>query len=341
MKLEKVKEYANQKGLYPLFFDKDIDTKTKHDYADNEGYRYSLTFDEIKDKRSNHYIVRPENPYTIYNIQKYIANHGSNTKLLSTTWEDSHKKLQLKCGECGREYEARWYHIYKNHKFQCNKCGYKNPYNRKSIEDAKKICAKHGLTIIEETYKKRKQFDLIDKLGYRYSNCTIHKLSFHQVQRRRFSYDNTYCKENLDLFAKLKIDLITKDMTEEMKARVIREITGLYGSSSYEAKVEDYLYSHKVKYKSQKTFSWCKIKNKCRFDFYLIDYNIVLEVHGNQHYIDCWLNNFNVSHQQEIDKFKKDSCEQNGVKYIEIPFWTVLDNTFIEIIDNIITNVTT
>lgn len=67
-----------------------------------------------------------------------------------------------------------------------------------------------------------------------------------------------------------------------------------------------------VKFKHQltkKDFAWC---GKCRYDFYLNDYNCIIEVHGSQHYDTPFLHN-DVSITTENDRFKKDLAIQNGI----------------------------
>lgn len=71
-----------------------------------------------------------------------------------------------------------------------------------------------------------------------------------------------------------------------------------------------------INYKYQltkKDFDWC---GKYRYDFYLPDYNWIIETHGRQHYEDGW---YKASYQQKIDKIKKDLALSNGIdNYIEL-----------------------
>lgn len=71
-----------------------------------------------------------------------------------------------------------------------------------------------------------------------------------------------------------------------------------------------------IKYKHQlnkKDFGWC---DKYRYDFYLLDYNWIIETNGMQHYENKWHKLFL---QQKIDKTKKELALNNGIKeYIEL-----------------------
>lgn len=75
----------------------------------------------------------------------------------------------------------------------------------------------------------------------------------------------------------------------------------------------------KIDYKSQvskKDFTWC---NRYRYDFYLPDYNMIIETHGLQHYEECTLTNRTLIEEQENDKNKRELALSNGIDfYIEL-----------------------
>lgn len=73
-----------------------------------------------------------------------------------------------------------------------------------------------------------------------------------------------------------------------------------------------------IKYKFQltkTTFKWC---GKYKYDFYLPDYKIIIETHGEQHYFNNGAFRITVEEQQEIDKIKENLAIKNGLKYIAI-----------------------
>lgn len=60
---------------------------------------------------------------------------------------------------------------------------------------------------------------------------------------------------------------------------------------------------------------WCQ---RYQYDFYLIDYNTIIEVNGIQHYEECFTSRSLIETQQ-IDKIKKELALSNGIKnYIVI-----------------------
>ena len=76
------------------------------------------------------------------------------------------------------------------------------------------------------------------------------------------------------------------------------------------------LKQNKINFKyqlSKSDFNWC---DKYKYDFYLPDYNWIIETHGRQHYEDGWRK---IDLQRKIDKTKRQLAINNGIdKYIEL-----------------------
>ena len=70
-------------------------------------------------------------------------------------------------------------------------------------------------------------------------------------------------------------------------------------------------------YITQKEFSDCRIKQPLPFDFYLTQYNMVIETHGKQHYEEVKFYKTN-EHTLKSDKIKKKYCKDNNIQYCEI-----------------------
>lgn len=83
-----------------------------------------------------------------------------------------------------------------------------------------------------------------------------------------------------------------------------------------------------IKYTRQFKFKDCtnlKTGRYCRrlpFDFYLPDYNSVIEYDGIQHFnsVDFWGGENSLKTQQLRDQLKNQYCEKNGIKMIRIPY---------------------
>lgn len=89
------------------------------------------------------------------------------------------------------------------------------------------------------------------------------------------------------------------------------------GISFGEKYVGSVLRQLEVDFETQKRFSWLKNKS---YDFYLPMHNMIIEVHGLQHYskeMGNWKTT--LAQQQQNDKFKQDTAIKNGItKYIII-----------------------
>lgn len=75
------------------------------------------------------------------------------------------------------------------------------------------------------------------------------------------------------------------------------------------------------------------IHKSSSFDFYLPEYNVVIEYHGKQHYelIELFRGEEGFVTTQLHDKIIKDYCISNGIEYIEIPCWEEdIENTLLE-----------
>lgn len=90
-----------------------------------------------------------------------------------------------------------------------------------------------------------------------------------------------------------------------------------------ERRVNDYLLSKNVVFTPQKKFSKCRYKKKLPFDFYLDEYNICVEYHGEQHYrpYSYFGGESDFEEGQIRDKIKEDFCKNNNIKLIIIPYW--------------------
>lgn len=70
-------------------------------------------------------------------------------------------------------------------------------------------------------------------------------------------------------------------------------------------------------YITQKEFSDCRIEQPLPFDFYLPQYNMVIETHGKQHYEEVQFYKTN-KHTLKSDRIKRKYCKDNNIQYCEI-----------------------
>ena len=104
-------------------------------------------------------------------------------------------------------------------------------------------------------------------------------------------------------------------------------------SSTGERKVEWFLKKYKYKYIAQYSYNNCRDILPLPFDFYLPEYNILIEIDGEQHYrpisFGCKdkykiLDNF--YKQLNHDKIKNEYCKRNNIPLIRIPYYEIQDD---------------
>ena len=87
--------------------------------------------------------------------------------------------------------------------------------------------------------------------------------------------------------------------------------------------VAEWLDNHDINYKKQKTFNDCKDKHCLQFDFYLPDYNLIIEYNGKQHYepIDYFGGQEGFEYTIKHDNIKSDYCKKNNISLFTIPYF--------------------
>lgn len=92
-------------------------------------------------------------------------------------------------------------------------------------------------------------------------------------------------------------------------------------NSKGEKRIENFLINKNINFISQKRFSNCKLKRELPFDFYLPDYNLLIEYNGEQHY------NYGTLFNNTFDDFlklkhrdwlKRKFAKDNNIKLLTI-----------------------
>lgn len=93
-----------------------------------------------------------------------------------------------------------------------------------------------------------------------------------------------------------------------------------------ENKIIELLNKYNINYVKEKTFNSCifpETNTKLRFDFYLPDYNILIEYNGEQHYKtneSGWNTKEALEKTIKRDNYKKQWCKNNNITLIIIPY---------------------
>jgi len=95
-----------------------------------------------------------------------------------------------------------------------------------------------------------------------------------------------------------------------------------YSTSYGESYIKKYLIDNNIDFTQQKTFENCKDERKLPFDFYLSNYNTLIEYDGQQHYkaVDFFGGEKAFIKQQLHDKIKTEYTEKKGINLIRIRY---------------------
>lgn len=87
--------------------------------------------------------------------------------------------------------------------------------------------------------------------------------------------------------------------------------------------IRDFLEARKIKYVAQKVFKDCRDKRPLPFDFYLPQYNLIIEYDGKQH--EGPVDHFGGQKSFEIlrrhDDIKNKYCDENNMRILRIPYY--------------------
>lgn len=89
-------------------------------------------------------------------------------------------------------------------------------------------------------------------------------------------------------------------------------------NSKGERKIIEYCNNNKIIFEKEKIFPW---SNHKRYDFYLPQFNLIIEYMGIQHYKEVPHFQKTLQEQQEIDKYKQEIAEKEGINYLIISYW--------------------
>lgn len=107
---------------------------------------------------------------------------------------------------------------------------------------------------------------------------------------------------------------------------------GKCNQSHGERNISIFLTKLMIPYDTQKTFEECKNINKLPFDFYVGDFNLLIEFQGRQHFeaVEIFGGEEQFQKQQLHDNIKKQFCIDTGYKLLEIKYDEDVETKLIE-----------
>ena len=216
------------------------------------------------------------NPYTIQNINYFINLNIKGYKLLSNNYINCDKKLLFQCPE-GHKFEMSWDNFHQ---------GQRCPY---CCNSPKKI--ELGINTIWDTDRWMCDLGVSEKDAKKYSRCSSKKITVicpNCGREKEITPNKIYTRKSIECICKSKTSYSEKfliSLLDQLNINYVKE------------------YSPK----------W---SNNKRYDFYLKDYNYIIETHGKQHYTQYGFKSLGgktLEEEQENDEYKKQLALKNNI----------------------------
>lgn len=286
----------------------------------------------------------------------------------------SHAKVKVQCDYCKKIIDVVYkdYVAYKFDKYSCVHCRQKktSEYNlkqrqKKLYERALSFCNEMGYALItpiddilnaetrviykcpKHGLRETKIYTLIDK--HECLECSYE----HRASQQRKTPEEVY-----NDFKQCGGILLNKEDYREWNCknlRVICECCGEVFVTSYcafmqhngqrcskcastisrgEYAIKQYLETNRVRFYMQFRFDDCRTKVPLPFDFYLPEYNLLIEYDGEGHYMPIKRGDMTDIQAEETlnsikyrDAIKNTYCEENNIRLLRIPYWEFDDIT--------------
>ena len=146
------------------------------------------------------------------------------------------------------------------------------------------------------------------------------------IENAKKVHGDEYTYDKVDYNGNKQYVIITCPKHGDFPQRPDKHLQGQGCPRCSESKGEKYvakiLDNRNIKYDRQKIFEDCRgFCKTLSFDFYLPDYNILIEYDGRQHFepINKWGGNYSLKKQQMYDTIKNEYAKRNNIKLIRIP----------------------
>lgn len=306
------------------------------------GHVYETTFNAFKNKNRRCRECKKLEKENF--IKEYIKKE--NYKLIDMKIKNNNLYVYV---QCHHNHDPYWvvFSSFKTLNRRCRVCGFEKT---KQSTSHSYDYVKNYIESIEYTLLSNEYENTIEKLNIKCDKGHIFKMGFKQIKRgdrcpkcmakkngekQRLSYN-----EVKDYINKYGYTLLSKEYRNaQAKIKVMCPEGHIYyvrfnnfktgyrcpicHASSGESETRRVLESLKIDFKQQYIFKDCKFKSYLPFDFYLPDYNTLIEYDGGQHYkIVEHFGGFDAFVKLKIrDTIKNIYCKDNNINLIRIPYW--------------------
>lgn len=371
--INNVVDIASNQGLHLLFEQNYKNNRTKMDFEDNDGYRFSLSYLSLV-KNDGKYFMFGNNPYSLYNLKKFIKDNNLGIEVLyAKVGFTSRDKIICTC-TCGNIREIAVYKILAK-EIGCSKCKGQRIAASKTTP-TQEICDefnKFGYCVIGKPPNgKLDEVDIEDDCGYRYKK-SIHSIEEQKCKPYKYYKTNPWTIYNLKHYIEIN-DISSKYISGnfdnhksiiEFECNCGKRYKTTFASFMYnhmdrcpscknvlstrELKVLKYLDKLDCDYITQYIFDDCKYKQGLPFDFAIFKNKslfCLIEVQGEQHYKPISFGGRNdirkdietikrFKEGKERDKIKREYCVNHNINLIELKYDIIDTGEYKEILNRL------
>ena len=304
------------------------------------------------------------NPFFEENAIKVIKSKNNKTEIINIRQVGGKYNKQilftLKC-ECGKIFTKKWSKIKDKKYVDCNECvkRKRGKNHRKDKQEAIDKFEELGFYVLDKTHNflRNEKIEVKDKdgfIGFLSYNHLIEGKSFNifdiNNNKKNYLYNvNNYAKIN-------KINVKAIELLKDGKwtrqgirfecscGNIFETSISSFRSGKFkcdicaksisqlEERVKKYLDELNIKYIKEYSIYDCRDILPLPFDFYLVDYNKIIEVDGEGHFRPTHFNNISLENATktylktvEHDKIKTKYCKKNNIPLLRIPYWEIKD----------------
>lgn len=322
--------------------------------------RYGFSCNECHKQKYGRYRV-PKGYWTRETMQEYLNEHYPGYKLLDIRRVKNNSKSVLQafiqCPNVNHEpYWAHWTNIISG--YQCMNCHLEETRKPKkwTIGLAEELFAANGFCILnKDSFRDSHSvvaFSDVD--GFIYMTNIGNMQRYASGERKSFSkyVGNPYAIYNIQNFCHLyrpDYEIISEEYIDSEYKYTFRYngqfpngigfsrefemsidvFINRYGShpafsmSNGECLAVEYLNKHNIKYIDQKRFDDCRDIYTLPFDFYLPEYNLIIEIMGEQHAypVEAFGGQEKFESQIHHDKIKREYLKKNNIHCLDIWYY--------------------
>lgn len=330
--IEEMQEIAKKRGGECLS-DTYVNYYFKLRWKCNKGHKWLTSPDSVK-QGSWCPTCAGKAPLTIK--QMHIIAKKRNGKCLSEKYKNADTKLSWKCKN-GHEWQASPSSIKRGR--WCPKCANISPI---IIEDMREIAKERGGKCLSDIYiNNQTKLRWKCKNGHEWEatpNCIkskywcpeCRKLTIKEMREIATSRNGECLSEKcIGAFINLRWKCEKKHEWEATPHNIKNGTwCPICKESHGEKAIRKILNLNNILFIPQKTFPDCRgIRHMLPFDFFLLEYNILIEYDGIQHFEPIFFNKYSKEKAEKLfnnlknnDRIKDDYCKSKGIKLLRIPY---------------------